>query len=64
MKAYDKQYINGQWREGRGSRILENRNPYTGELLYSYRSASKEDVDDAYAAAKVAQEKWWALTPS
>lgn len=64
MKAYDKQYINGEWREGRGSRILENRNPYTGELLYTYRSASPEDVDDAYAAAKEAQKKWWALTPS
>ena len=55
MKTYDKQYINGQWREGRGNTVLENRNPYSGELLYTYRSASREDIDDAYAAAKAAK---------
>ena len=64
MKAYDKQYIDGQWREGRGEHILEDRNPYTGEVLYRYRSASREDVDDAYAAARRAQRKWYALAPS
>lgn len=64
MKTYDKQYINGQWREGRGSTVLENRNPYYGELLYTYRSASREDIDDAYAAAKAAQKKWFALSPA
>ena len=62
MKIYDKQFIGGQWREGRGSAILENRNPYTGELIYKYRSASIEDVDDAYVAAAAAQ-KLWAKTP-
>ena len=56
MKAYDRQYIDGQWREGRGA-VLENRNPYTGELLYTYRAASREDVDDAYEAAGRAQKK-------
>ena len=64
MKAYDKQYIDGQWRVGRGQRILENRDPYSGELLYTYRSASREDVDDAYAAARRAQPLWYALPPS
>ena len=64
MKAYDKQYIGGIWREGRGQKVLENRNPYTGEVLYSYRSASREDVDEAYAAAKEAQKAWAALPPS
>ena len=64
MKAYDKQYIGGLWREGRGRQLLENRNPYTGEILYTYRSASREDVDDAYAAAKKARKDWAALPPS
>lgn len=64
MKAYDKQYIGGVWRSGRGEKILENRNPYSGELLYTYRSASREDVDDAYRAAKEAQKAWFALPPS
>ncbi len=64
MRAYDKQYIGGTWREGRGQKVLENRNPYTGEVLYTYRSASREDVDEAYAAAKEAQRAWAALPPS
>lgn len=64
MKAYDKQFIGGQWREGRGQGFLENLNPYTGELLYSYRPASREDVDDAYAAAKEAQKVWSDYSPS
>lgn len=63
MKAYDKQYINGQWREGTGERILENYDPYSGELLYSYRSVSRADVDEAYAAAAAAQKLWEKMLP-
>lgn len=63
MKHYQKQYINGQWREGTGEKMMENINPYTGELIYSYRSAGKQDVDDAYAAAKAAQPAWAATLP-
>ena len=64
MKAYDKMFIGGEWREGRGEGMLENLNPMTGEVLYRYRPASREDVDDAYAAAHAAQKEWMALTPS
>ena len=63
MKAYTKQYINGEWREGRGEE-MSNYNPYTGELLYTYKAASKEDVDDAYQAAKAAQVEWAKTTPA
>lgn len=63
MKYYDKQFIDGVWREGSGDKIMENRNPYTGELIYSYRSASTQDVDDAYEAAKRAQPQWGATLP-
>ncbi|MDL2280906.1 aldehyde dehydrogenase family protein [Selenomonadales bacterium OttesenSCG-928-I06] len=62
MKVYDKQFIGGEWREGRGTAIMENRNPYTGEVIYKYRAASCEDVDDAYKAA-VAAQRVWAQTP-
>ncbi len=64
MKKYDKQFIAGRWREGRGEGFLDNINPYTGEALYSYRPASREDVDDAYAAAKAAQKLWADYSPS
>lgn len=63
MKHYTKQFINGQWREGSGDKMMDNFNPYTGKLIYSYRSASKQDVDDAYAAAVQAQPAWAATLP-
>lgn len=61
MKKYTKQFIGGEWREGGGQK-LPNYNPLTGELLYTYSAATKEDVDDAYAAAAKAQKEW-AQTP-
>lgn len=64
MQVYDKQYINGEWVTGSGQTELENRNPYTNALLYTYQSASKEDVDQAYQAAKKAQPDWAALSPT
>ena len=63
MKHYTKQFIAGQWREGRG-RELSNYNPYSGELLYTYKGASQDDVDDAYQAAKSAAMDWAATTPA
>lgn len=62
MKVYDKQYIGGKWRQGRSERIMENRDPYSGELLYTYHSADSSDVDEAYACAAKAQKEWWALS--
>ena len=63
MLTYDKQYINGEWIEGHGDSILEDRIPYTNELLYKYRSASKKDVNEAYKAAKAAQKDWASKSP-
>ena len=63
MEKYKYQYIDGRWREGTGAHVLENRNPYTGELLYEYRSASRADIDDAYAAASRAQKEWAKTSP-
>lgn len=63
MKTYDKQYINGKWQEGTGESLLENRNPYTGEVLYTYQSASTADVDQAYQAAQEVQKDWGASYP-
>lgn len=63
MKHYEKQYINGVWKEGSGDKIMENFNPYTGELIYKYRAASTKDVDEAYEAAKHAQLSWGKTLP-
>lgn len=64
MKHYTKQYIDGNWTEGSGSGELSNYNPFTGQLLYTYRPAGTKDVDAAYAAAKAAQPEWAATSPA
>lgn len=63
MKAYSQQYIGGEWRTGSGQSELKDINPFTGEVLYAYRSAGKQDVADAYAAAAETQEAWKRTTP-
>ena len=63
MKHYTKQYINGEWREGCGTE-MSNYNPYTGELLYTYKGAGTKDIDDAYRSAAAAFEEWAARTPA
>ncbi len=64
MEKYTKQYINGEWRSGSSSSILENRNPYTNEVLYTYKSANEQDVKDAYEAAYEASKLWASISPS
>lgn len=63
MEQYTKLYINGQWRDGRSSAVLENVNAYTNEVMYTYHAASREDVNDAYAAARAAQPAWGKTMP-
>ena len=64
MKAYTKQYIGGEWREGCGDGEIANVNPYSGETMYTFRPAGAKDVDDAYLAAGEAQKGWAAKTPA
>ena len=64
MKQYTKQYINGEWRTGSSSSVLENRNPYTNEVLYTYQSANEQDVADAYEAAYEASKLWGNTAPA
>jgi len=64
MKKYTKQYINGEWRSGSSSSTLENKNPYTNEVLYTYKSANEQDVKDAYEAAYEASKLWASISPS
>lgn len=64
MKSYPQQFIGGEWREGRGSAQLVDINPFTGETIYTYRSAGVSDVDQAYEAAREAQLAWVKKTPA
>lgn len=55
---FTKQFINGEWREGKSTGKIDSYNPYTGEHLLTIQAASQADLDDAYTAAKEAQQVW------
>ncbi|KKB35262.1 aldehyde dehydrogenase family protein [Bacillus thermotolerans] len=57
-KQWDKQFIGGQWREGNGERIYEDKNPFNEETLAAIRLANTADIDEAYQSAKKAQKEW------
>jgi acyl-CoA reductase-like NAD-dependent aldehyde dehydrogenase len=54
----DKQFINGEWRDGTSEDSIENINPFDDTLLNTYKGASKADVDEAFATAKEASKAW------
>jgi aldehyde dehydrogenase (NAD+) len=59
-----KNFINGEWVEARGSKVLEDRNPAnTDELVGMFPASGAEDVRLAVDAAKAAYKKW-RLTPA
>ena len=53
-------FIAGEFREGTG-RLLSSTNPATGEMLYEFRSATKQEVDQAMKSARSGQRAWVAL---
>jgi len=63
-QGFTGQYIDGQWREGAAASLLQDHDPYTGQLLTEIRQASLGDLDAAYAAAAQAQQAWAAVLPS
>ncbi len=63
LSKLTKQYIDGQWRDGAGRKQLVVRNPFNDEEIGTFQIASKQDIDDAYRAAKNAQPAWEAMSP-
>lgn len=55
--------INGQWRHGKGTRVLRDLNPYDGSTLVEIPHANRDDLDDAYRSASMAQFEWAAMLP-
>jgi alpha-ketoglutaric semialdehyde dehydrogenase len=55
-------FVGGQWTASRGGRTYERHNPWRpSEVLGEFPSSTKEDVEDAVAAAAEAWPKWAAL---
>ncbi|GGM61002.1 aldehyde dehydrogenase (NAD+) [Halarchaeum rubridurum] len=51
-------YIDGEWRRLEGRERIDVTNPSTGEVITQVPAASRDDVDEAFAAAKEAQVEW------
>lgn len=56
-------YIDGKWQEAGNAKYVTVTNPANGEELAQVRLSTIDDVNQAVAAAKVAQKKW-ALVPA
>ena len=59
----NKQFIDGQWLDGKGGVTIENVNPYSNAVIHTMPSAAREDVDAAFAAAKEASKTWAVANP-
>jgi acyl-CoA reductase-like NAD-dependent aldehyde dehydrogenase len=58
-------YIDGSWREtSRRSRLFENRDPATGQILSLYPESRRQDVDLAVEAAATAFSSWRLVPPA
>ena len=60
---FDRLLINGQWRHGKGAKVLNDLNPYNGNILAEIPHANRDDMDEAYRGAAKAQHEWAALLP-
>lgn len=63
-KKYTQQFINGEFRTGRGEKTVTSIDPYTNEELATIKGASREDIEDAYLSAQLAQREWMKLLPT
>jgi aldehyde dehydrogenase (NAD+) len=62
--GFDKILVDGTWRAGGGDRVVEDRDPYTNDVLVRIPAAGERDLDEAYRAAEAAQCDWAARPPS
>ncbi|MEM0143578.1 MAG: D-glyceraldehyde dehydrogenase [Candidatus Parvarchaeum sp.] len=57
-----KMYIDGKWINGHSESTIKKFSPINGKLLYEFKGASKDDVDNAIGAAHEAFNKWSSVT--
>lgn len=58
------QPLAGQWRSGSSQTQLPVLNPYTGEEVLKLNLATKDDMEQAFVAARDAQVGWAAMGPA
>ncbi|MBO9682197.1 MAG: aldehyde dehydrogenase family protein [Flavisolibacter sp.] len=66
MEAYkdlNLQFINGVWKQGSESDSIDDYNPYDNSVVATFKAAGLKDVNEAYKAARKAQEAWGQTLP-
>ncbi len=63
IETLGKQFIDGEWRDGHSSSLLNNINPYNDQVINTYKLASIQDIDLAYQAAEKAKQEWDKVNP-
>jgi len=53
----NRNFINGEWRDGRGS-VIQSFDPSTGAIIFEAASAARDDVSAAIGAARAAFPEW------
>ncbi|OXY82605.1 aldehyde dehydrogenase family protein [Oceanimonas doudoroffii] len=61
---FDQQPLGGHWRAGSSERKLQVQNPFTQETLLELNLATREDMNEAFEAARQAQASWAAMAPT
>ncbi|MDN5388458.1 MULTISPECIES: aldehyde dehydrogenase family protein [Bacillus] len=59
----NRQYIGGEWRDGRSESMLDDLNPFTRKTITTFRKATPGDVDEAYKSALEAKKQWDRVGP-
>jgi aldehyde dehydrogenase (NAD+) len=54
----NKNYINGEWTEGKSNRTYDILNPYDRSVVASVRLATQEQLEETFEIAKQAQKEW------
>jgi len=58
-----KNYVNGEWAEPSGIKVVDVENPATGEVLAQFRTSTREDVKETVKRAKDAFREWREVPP-
>jgi aldehyde dehydrogenase (NAD+) len=56
--VFNKNYINGEWTEGKSNRTYDILNPFDRSVVASVRLATKEQLEETFKIAKQAQKEW------
>ncbi|MDQ0186842.1 aldehyde dehydrogenase family protein [Cytobacillus sp. FSL R5-0569] len=63
LSVLNKQFINGEWRQGNSQTLLQNINPFNEDILAEVNGATLEDIDEAYQASAKAKLEWDRVNP-